>query len=327
MRFTVRAPASSANLGPGFDALGVALDLWNEIVVDTEGSPGELVLDGRDAHLLDGRRNLALEAMGHLAQAAGRELPPFALTARTAVPVSRGLGSSAAAIVAGLLAADRLLGLSLSRTEFYAHAWQMEGHGDNVGAALYGGAILAVPGVSEAILLRSGSGVAELGLTTVVYVPEMTGATWAARAALPERIPHADAAFNVATASGLTVGLLLGDRELIAAGMHDRLHEPYRARLFPHLAPLTEAARAAGAVGACLSGAGPSILALCDREHVSAITAALAAAAVHLGVHGETVELPLSALGAHLVEADGGRTESRRRLGEVVASARRAPLG
>ena len=323
MRFIVRAPASSANLGPGFDALGLALDLWNEVEVDTDGPPDSVVLAGRDADLLDGRKNLALEAMHHLAQAAGRELPPFALTARTAVPVSRGLGSSAAALAAGLLAADRLLGLGLTPNELYAHAWQMEGHGDNVGAALYGGAILAVPGVSEAVRLRADAAVAQLGLTTVVFVPEMTGATWAARAALPERIPHADAAFNVATASSLAVGLLLGDRTLIAAGMHDRLHEPYRARLFSHLAPLTEAARAAGALGACLSGAGPSILALCDPADAASVGAAFIEAAEHAAVHGEPVELALSARGAYVAEAAAdadGQRQARVTVGASVRS-------
>src|SRR5688572_6624345 len=302
MRFIVRAPASSANLGPGFDALGLALDLWNEIEVDTDGPAGAVTLEGRDIELLDGKKNLALEAMAHLAQAAGRALPPFALTARTAVPVSRGLGSSAAALVAGLLTADRLLGLGLTQTELYGHAWQMEGHGDNVGAALYGGAILAVPGVREAVPLLAGPDVAQLDLTAILYVPEMTGATWAARAALPERIPHADAAFNVATTASLAVGLLQRNPVLIGAGMHDRLHEPYRARLFPHLTPLTDAARAAGAVGACLSGAGPSILTLCDRSQAASVAKAMAEAAPHSGVHGEPVELALSAVGAYVVE-------------------------
>jgi homoserine kinase len=300
MRFTIRAPASSANLGPGFDALGLALDLWNEIEIDTAGPAGAVILEGRDVELLDGKKNLALEAMGHLARAAERELPPFALTARTAVPVSRGLGSSAAALVAGLLAADRLLGLGLSRTEIYAHAWQMEGHGDNVGAAVYGGVILAVPGVREAVPLLTGEAVARLGLTAVAFIPEMTGATWAARAALPERIPHADAAFNVATTASLAVGLLQGDVALIGAGMHDRLHEPYRARLFPHLTPLTDAARAAGAIGACLSGAGPSILALCQRDRAAAVAAALVKTAPHAGVHGEPCQLAVTMRGAYV---------------------------
>jgi homoserine kinase len=304
MRFIVRAPASSANLGPGFDALGLALDLWNELEVDTEGPAGAVILAGRDVELLDGKKNLALEAMGHLARAADRDLPPFALTARIAVPVSRGLGSSAAALVAGLLAADRLLGLKLSRTEIYAHAWQMEGHGDNVGAAVYGGAILAVPGVSEAVSLLTDETLTRLGLTAVAFVPEMTGATWAARAALPERIPHADAAFNVATSASLAVGLLQGNLALIGAGMHDRLHEPYRARLFPHLTPLTDAARAAGAIGACLSGAGPSILALCQQDRTGAVATALVEAAPHVAVPGDVCHLALTMRGAYVTCED-----------------------
>ncbi len=299
MRFTVRAPGSSANLGPGFDALGLALDLWNELTVDTEGPFGAVTLEGRDADLLTGRENLSLKAMRALAAAHGRELPPFALTSRTEVPVARGLGSSAAALVAGLLAADRLLGLNLPDVELYGHAWRMEGHGDNVGAAFYGGAVLAVPGVPEAVQLCPGE---TLGLTAIVFVPEITGATWAARAALPTHVPHPDAAFNVATASGLSVGLLTGNHALIAAGMRDRLHEPFRARLFPHLTPLADAARHAGALGAALSGAGPSVLALADPTAAQSVAAALVETAAALGTPGEVVSLPPICHGAHVIE-------------------------
>jgi homoserine kinase len=137
----------------------------------------------------------------------------------------------------------------------------MEGHGDNVGAAIYGGAVVAVPGAAAPVRLLTH---ADLGLEAVVFIPEATGATRAARAALPATVPHADAAFNVAAVAGLVLGLHTGDRALIAAGMRDRLHEPYRARLFPHLEPMCAAAREAGALGAALSGAGPSILALCE---------------------------------------------------------------
>jgi homoserine kinase len=300
MPFTVRAPASSANLGPGFDALGLALDLWNEIEVDPDGEPGRVILEGPDAALLDGRENLAVTAMRRLAAEYDRALPPFALTVRTVVPVARGLGSSAAALVAGLLAADRLLDLHLPRVALYAQAWRMEGHGDNVGAALYGGAVLAVPGVADAVQLCECDA---FGLVAVVFVPEVTGATWAARAALPSTVPHPDAAFNVAVAAGLVLGLRDGDHRLIAAGMHDRLHEPYRARLFPHLEPLTIAARHAGALGACLSGAGPSILALTPPAATAAVAAAYHDVAHHLGVPGQVMTLPLAAYGAHIIEA------------------------
>lgn len=327
MRFTVRAPGSSANLGPGFDALGLAVDLWNELVVDTDGEAGRVQYEGRDATLLaeSDRENLSLRAMRQLAEAHGRTLPPFALTVRTAVPVARGLGSSAAALVGGLLAADHLLGLGLDQDAIYAHAWRMEGHGDNVGAALYGGAILAVPKIPRAVQLCDAAGLDRLRLTTVVFIPEITGATWAARAALPALVPLPDAAHNVATAAGLAVGLLTGDHALIAAGMDDRLHQPYRARLFPHLTPLTETAIEAGAVGACLSGAGPSILAIADPSVAPVVASALASAAARVGVPGEAAVLAPSGLGAHVVaeSAASGIPDDDRRSGQASQTADR----
>ncbi|MGI9252320.1 MAG: homoserine kinase, partial [Thermomicrobiales bacterium] len=178
MRFTVSAPASSANLGPGFDALGLALDLWNEITIDTNGPPGETILVGAEAAMLRACDNLSLTAMDELATAHGRELPPFAMTVRTDVPVARGLGSSAAALVAGLVAANTLLELALSDDDLFAIAWRMEGHGDNVGASLYGGAVLAVPGVAGPVRLLTNR---DFGLEAVVFIPRMTGATTAAR--------------------------------------------------------------------------------------------------------------------------------------------------
>jgi len=171
----------------------------------------------------------------------------------------------------------------------------MEGHGDNVGAALFGGVIIAIPGLFRAIRLSDGP---SLQLKAALFIPEVTGATWAARAALPQLIPHADATFNVGTASGLAVGLLTGDRAAIAAGMHDRLHEPYRGRLFPHLLPMTEAAREAGAVGACLSGAGPSVLSLVEPEQTAAVIAAYARISSELRVPGRVLVLDPALSGA-----------------------------
>ncbi len=303
--FTVRAPASSANLGPGFDALGLALDLWNEIDVDPTVDADRIEILGRDAELLQGKgsephENLVLRAMRQLAETHGWDLPPVGLTFRNAVPVSRGLGSSAAALAAGLLAADALLGLGLSRAEIYGHAWRMEGHGDNVGAALSGGAILSVPGVPEAIqLIPPGSQLA--ALTAVVYIPGTTGATWAARAALPPSIPLPDAAFNLATTAGIVAGFLPGDRAVLGTSMDDRLHQPYRARLFTHLEPVTRAARGAGAIGAALSGAGPTILALAEGESVEPVRQAMAEAGSRAGVPGETVALAVTLEGASVV--------------------------
>lgn len=300
MRFKVRAPASSANLGPGFDALGLALDLWNELTISTDGAAGEITVSGSGAHLLKGdSNNYSLSAMRDLAIAYGRQLPPFSMEVKAEVPVSRGLGSSAAALAAGLLAADRLLGLNLSRADIYGHAWGMEGHGDNVGAAIYGGAILAVSGLPEAISLGDGP---SLGLVAVVFIPEATSATWAARAALPATVPLPDAAFNVGTCAGLSVGLATRNHAAISAGMHDRLHEPYRSRLFPHLTPMSEAARSAGALGACLSGAGPTILALAEPDKAPAVEAAYLRVAREHGFVGTVTTMLPTSHGAHIVD-------------------------
>jgi homoserine kinase len=305
MRFTVRTPASSANLGPGFDALGLALGLWNEATIDPSGEPGLVTLCGTEAGLLDGRENLALTAMKRLAQETGRALPPFSLAVRTDVPVARGLGSSAAALVAGLVAANHLLATSLTVSDLYSLAWQMEGHGDNVGAALYGGAVLAVPEVANPVQLLTHG---RLDLCAVVFIPQVTGLTRAARAALPPTVPHADAAFNVAAAGGLVLGLHTGDARLIAAGMHDRLHEPYRARLFPHLEVLIAAERGAGALGACLSGAGPSVLALTQPDCTDAVAGAYRAAAASMGVAGEVRQLAVAPAGAEVIDESGHLT-------------------
>lgn len=288
MRFRVRAPASSANLGPGFDALGLALDLWNELEIDTDGPPDAVIVEGADRSLLEDKQNYSLNAMHELARQFGATLPPFSMLIRARIPVARGLGSSAAALACGLVAANELAGLGLTDNDLFLQAWQMEGHGDNVGAAFFGGAILAVAGMTRAIRLANAE---DLGLVAVTFIPEATSATWAARAALPSTIPLPDAAFNVGVASGLTWGLATGDREAIAAGMRDRLHEPYRARLFPHLTPMTDAARQAGAIGAALSGAGPTILSLVEPQDVDIVRHALERVAVEHGVRGDVVAL------------------------------------
>ena len=297
MRFTVKAPASSANLGPGFDAIGLALDLWNTVTIDTEGTPGEVVNEGPEAHILAGHDNYTVRAMEMLASDHQRTLPPFSIVADTQVPVSRGLGSSAAALVAGLVAANHLLGLGLTDEQLFMVAWRMEGHGDNVGAALYGGAVLAVPGVPFPTFLWKGE---DLGLTAVVFIPEATGATWAARAALPNEVPMADAALNLATTAGLAIGLKTADHRLIAAGMRDMLHEPYRARLFPHLDAMKATARQHGAVGAALSGAGSTVIALVPPDRVADVAEAYERLAAQLRVPGRVAHLALSTEGTKL---------------------------
>lgn len=297
MRFTVKAPASSANLGPGFDAIGIALDLWNEADIESAHETS-VTLEGPDGPMLVDHENLVMVAMEELAREHRCTLPPLALTLRAHVPVARGLGSSAAAIVIGLIAANEVLELGQSSEQLYQVALRMEGHGDNVGAAIFGGAILAAPGMSGVIHLRHERA---YPLDAVVFIPNETSMTHMARAALPREIPLQDAVFNLAAASALSVGLLTGNLEAIAAGMHDRLHEPYRAKLFTHLEPIKAAARAAGAVGASLSGAGPTVLALVTPHAVDRVVDAMSDAAGRVGTPGRTCPLAIAERGVHIV--------------------------
>jgi len=305
MRFSVKAPASSANLGPGFDTLGLALDVWNEAIIDTEGEPGRVVNSGPEAALLENHENLTLVAMNALARRMGRSLPPFSLESRTMIPVSRGMGSSAAALVMGLAATNHLLGLDLSLDDLLRIAWEFEGHGDNVGAVIYGGAVLAIPGTTRVARLWSDG---DLGLTAAVFIPEETGSTHVARSKLPSTIPHADGTFNVQAAASLALGLERRDPKLIAAGMKDRLHEPYRAQMFPHLEPMKAAAVAAGAVGACLSGAGSTVLALVTPHQAENVRDALAEIGGGLDIPGRAEIIAPTTRGVGIVTAETAST-------------------
>jgi homoserine kinase len=240
-RRVVRVPASSANLGPGFDVLAAALALHLEL---------EVVETGRFAVHTDlpvrrDRRNLAVRAFERLHPA-----DDFEFTIRSAIPLSGGLGSSACAVLAGLMAADHLFELD---ADVLALGTELEGHPDNVAAALHGGVVIAGGGRVDRLQ-------APPGLEAVLVVPREPVRTQAARAALPGSVPLADAAANVAAVARLTLGLATGDLELIAAGLADRLHQPYRASLYPRSAALLERARELGALGATISGAGPTVL-------------------------------------------------------------------
>jgi homoserine kinase len=259
-RRLVRVPASTANLGPGFDVLAAALALHLEVTV-REGEGFAVVTDldvPRD------RSNLVVRGFERLHPVDGMEF-----TIRSDIPLSGGLGSSAAAIVAGLMAADHMFELD---ADVLGLAAELEGHPDNVAAAVRGGFVICRDG-----------GVARfeppLGLEAVVVVPSEPVETSAARAALPADVPLADAVFNVAHAATLTLGLATGDWDLIAAGLADRLHQPHRASLYPRSASLVAEAVSLGALGATISGAGPTVLLWCRYEQTGNVVAAATAAA------------------------------------------------
>jgi homoserine kinase len=240
-RRLVRVPASSANLGPGFDAFAAALALHVELEVMETGHFGvETRLDiARD------RRNLCVRGFARLHPPDG-----FTFRIRSQVPLAGGLGSSAAAYVAGLTAAADLFELD---EDLLAHATELEGHPDNAAAALLGGFVIVTGG--EVARFEAPD-----GLEAVVVVPRSAVRTAVARRALPEAVPMADAVANVAHGAMLTLGLAQGDLSLVGRGLQDRLHQPYRAHLFPDSMRLLERAEELGAIGATISGAGPTVL-------------------------------------------------------------------
>lgn len=255
-RRLVRVPASSANLGPGFDAFACALSVHMELEVEETGRFGVET----DLKIARDRRNLAVRGFAALADPSA-----FTFRIRSDIPLSGGLGTSAAAYVAGLMAADHVFELD---ADVLARAIELEGHPDNVAAALMGGFTICTEG-KVARLEAPG------GLEAVLVVPPKAVRTRAARAALPDTVPLADAAFNTAHGALLVLGLATGELDLVSRGLADRLHQPYRARLYPRSADIVGRAKEMGALGATISGAGPTVLVWCHYESTAAVVEAL----------------------------------------------------
>jgi homoserine kinase len=255
-RRLVRVPGSSANLGPGFDVFAAALALHMELEVE---ETGRFAVE-TDLQIATDRRNLAVRGFERLH-------PPdrFTFRIRSDIPLSGGLGTSAAAYVAGLMAADHLFELDADLLEL---ATELEGHPDNVAAALYGGFVICADGRATRFDIPA-------GLEAVLVVPHEPVRTREARAALPDVVPMADAIYNVGHASLLTLGLARGEWDLVARGLLDRLHQPHRAHLYPGAADLMGRAEELGALGATMSGAGPTVLVWCHMEQTPGVAAAL----------------------------------------------------
>ena len=249
-RRVVRVPASSANLGPGYDVMAAALDLFLELEVE---ETGEFSCDPAGLEVPTGRDNLIVRAFESLHSADG-----IAFRVKEAIPLGRGLGSSAAAIVAGLVAADHLYELALSQEELLARATELEGHPDNVAAAIFGGFVICDPagdGPPDASRFPPPD-----GLEGILVIPNEEVATRQAREAIPKEIPLGDALGNIFSAARLTLGLFRGDLSLIAASLNDNIHQGRRRDLYPRSMELVEGARGMGALGATISGAGPTVL-------------------------------------------------------------------
>jgi homoserine kinase len=293
MRFSVRVPASSANLGPGFDSLALALSRYLAVEVE----PGDSMSANQQQSELGEGQDMVLLAADHFCRVTGYQLPPANIRTRSNIPVARGMGSSAAALVAGMLVANRLTGDCRSKSELLELATQLEGHADNLAAALYGGAVLAVP-------LDTGQCTVHLAVNcdvkAAVFIPNRVSLTTDARAAIPNDIPRNDAVFNAARCALLVHAFASGKPDLLSMAMQDRMHQPYRVTLYPHLEATINAALTAGAYGASLSGSGPSILALASESTSRAVARAMTLAASRCGVEGQSDVLELEKTGARL---------------------------
>ena len=294
MRVTVRVPASSANLGPGFDALGLALALYNEVTIEESDAVAVSIEGGGHGRLDAGADNVVARGARLAYDAAGRAFPGARIHCVNRIPLSRGLGSSAAAWVGGLVGANALLGEPIDRGGILTLAAHAEGHPDNVAAAVLGGLTVscATPSGIAAVSLA-----VPPALRWVALVPEVESATRDARAVLPAEIPRADAVFNVQRVSLLLAALGAARLDMIATAMDDRLHQPYRLRLFPWMEKVVAAAHAAGALGCALSGAGPSMLAAVAGD-TAAVARAMEQALAAAGLGGRAIALDVDTAGA-----------------------------
>jgi len=284
----VRVPASSANLGPGYDAMAAAVSLHLELEVE---ETGEFSLEPGGLAVSTGRDNLVVRAFETLRPADG-----IAFRLRSEIPLARGLGSSAAAIVAGLAAADHLFELALSKEEMLARATELEGHPDNVAAAIYGGFVVCGSGEEGPLAARFDP---PEGLEGIVVIPPEEVSTERAREAIPDQLPLADAVANVSAAALLVLGLRSADLDLVSRGLHDSIHQPRRRDLYPRSMEIVDAARELGALGATISGAGPTVLVWTTWQEAGNVAAALGE---RCAGWAEVRRLPFEPLGADVPE-------------------------
>lgn len=338
MRIRVKVPASSANLGCGFDAFGLALGLYTDFVFDVDSAdatnfPLEVRGEGAE-ELMAEKCALVYNAIKVYQRFTGYKVPPFRLEIENRIPLGRGLGSSAAAIVGGLMGADALCRRAYGGASFPARdqlvrlATEIEGHPDNVAAILIGGLTLAVsaPSPTAPYFVPSSpisdegdddpavAGIKNLdggpawrnpvvvslptptNLTTVVFVPNFEMSTKEARAVLPLTLSLQDAAHNSSRTALFVAAFTApgGKLEWLAEAMNDRMHQPYRSQLFPQLPGLIDAAQRAGAYGAALSGAGSTILAFSSRERAASVRDAFLRVASESGLRGRVEQLEIA---------------------------------
>jgi len=292
----VKIPATTANMGPGFDCLGLCLDIWNSIEVEIGSPYFEIRGEGQES-LPRGESNLVYQSFSKVFEICRKPIPECGFVCHNNIPLNRGLGSSSAAIVGGLLAANEICGSLLTQQKLLELAVEIEGHPDNVGAALLGGfQIIVREGerwVNTPVSLPE-------DITVILFIPDVSINTRESRDTLPELITRGDAVYNLGRVAMLVNSLSTGDLSYLEIATQDRLHQPARQINFPAMKNIFNAAFSVGALGVFLSGSGPTVLAFAkDREFT--IGYEMADAASKSGIPGSLKITTPSSLGAHLL--------------------------
>lgn len=299
MNILIKVPATSANLGPGFDTLGLALDLWNSTSITPADETTVSVRGEGEKRLAAGKNNLIVRAAQRLAERAGKPLPPFRADCVNQIPLSSGLGSSSAAILTGLLAANSLMEDRFSRDELLNLASEMEGHPDNVAPALLGGLVVSAMENGSAIARQIPLG---MDVHVTVALPDFYLPTRQARAAVPKKVPMRNAVHNISRTTLVVEAFRGGDLDLLGVAMNDRLHQPYRLKLIPGAASAMEAAKEAGAAAVALSGAGPGVIAFSSKAEAG-IGESMKRAFEAAGLGARVFNLRVSSRGAEIQES------------------------
>ena len=296
-RITVKVPATTANLGPGFDAMGMALDMWNTVTVTTESSGVSIGGEGEDELPRD-ESNIVVAGIKSALRSLSAPVPEFGVRCENRIPLARGLGSSSAATVAGLLAGLAIAGRATERRLLFDLAADIEGHPDNAAPAVYGGCCISVKGSDGWVVDKTPL---PDDLRAVAFIPEVSTNTSEARAVLPSKVSREDAVFNLGRTALFVNALATGRLELLRHATEDRLHQPQRGKFFPAMKNIIRAALDGGAHGAFLSGAGPTVMALTTGREVTVLYE-MSEAARKSSAPGRAVVLSPALTGAHVVQ-------------------------
>ena len=301
MKVRVRIPATTANLGCGYDCFGMALAYYNFLEISDAKQFSLNVIGNGDKHLLIGKKNMVVSSAMAAFELAGKSMPELAFTCENNIPLSRGMGSSSTAIVSGIFAANQYMGNPLSDQQMLDLAARIEGHPDNVPSALLGGFTVSVNEGGNFYTQRLE---VPAKLKAILAIPSFSVSTKKARSIMPKNVPLADAVYNLSHAAYLALALSRGDLGGFGAMLTDRLHQPYRYKLIPGAEDVVDAAIAAGALGCVISGSGPTMLSLTDDEELlqENISAAMQQAFANNNVKADIISVCIDNEGAVLID-------------------------